>query len=97
MSYMGQMATGVLCASAVQRVESLHVAPSGLDFFDVRVCKGTEVLSPAAASMPPPPPPPPPLPVDASCSSDLQHFTLANGAVVTLVVNHASAPLPDPP
>ena len=85
MSYMGQMATGVLCASAVQRVESLHVAPSGLDSFDVRVCKGIDVLLP--------PPPPPPLPLDASCSSDLQHFTLANGAVVTLVVNHASAPL----
>ena len=98
-SYMGQMATGVLCASAVQRVESLHVAPSGLDSFDVRVCKGIDVLS-SAAGMPPPPPPPPPLPVvtavDASCSSDLQHFTLANGAVVTLVVNHASVPLPYP-
>jgi len=97
MSYMGQMATGVLCASAVQRVESLHVAPSGLDSFDVRVCKGIDVLS-SAAGMPPPPPPPPPLPVvtavDASCSSDLQHFTLANGAVVTLVVNHATLQLP---
>ena len=88
------MATGVLCASAVQRVESLHVVPSGLDSFDVRVCKGIDVLSPAVASAAPPPPPPLPLPVDASCSSDLQHFTLANGAVVTLVVNHASVPLP---
>ena len=91
---MGQMATGVLCASVVQRVESLHVAPSGLDSFDVRVCKGIDVLPPAVASAAPPPPPPLPLPVDASCSSDLQHFTLANGAVVTLVVNHASVPLP---
>tara|TARA_B100000795_G_scaffold196883_1_gene150888 strand:+ start:980 stop:1270 length:291 start_codon:yes stop_codon:yes gene_type:complete len=91
---MGQMATGVLCASAVQRVESLHVVPSGLDSFDVRVCKGIDVLSPAVASAAPPPPPPLPLPVDASCSSALQHFTLANGAVVTIVVNHASAPLP---
>ena len=91
---MAQMATGVLCASAVQRVESLHVAPSGLDSFDVRVCKGIDVLSPAVASAAPPSPPPLPLPVDASCSSALQHFTLANGAVVTLVVNHASALLP---
>ena len=91
---MAQMATGVLCASAVQRVESLHVVLSGLDSFDVRVCKGIDVLSPAVASAAPPPPPPLPLPVDASCSSALQHFTLANGAVVTLVVNHASAPLP---
>ena len=105
---MGQMATGILCASAVQRVDSLHVAPSSLDSFDVKVCKSSGVLTPAAAIAPqplspsqplspPPPPPPPPLPLDTSCSSELQHFTLANGAVVTLVVNHARTPLPDHP
>ena len=107
---MGQMATGILCASAVQRVDSLHVAPSSLDSFDVQVCKSVDVVTPAAASAPqplspspplspppPPPPPPPPLPLDTSCSSELQHFTLANGAVVTLVVNHARTPLPDHP
>ena len=100
---MGQMATGILCASAVQRVDSLHIAPSSLDSFDVQVCKSVDVLTPAAASAPqplsppPPPPPPPPLPLDTSCSSELQHFTLANGAVVTLVVNHARTPLPGHP
>ena len=104
---MGQMATGILCASAVQRVDYLRVAPSSLGSFDVQVCKSSGVLTPAAASAPqplspspplsPPPPPPPPLPLDTSCSSELQHFTLANGAVVTLVVNHARTPLPDHP
>ena len=103
---MGQMATGILCASAVQRVDSLHVAPSSLDSFDVKVCKSSGVLTPAAASAPQPlspspplspPAPRPPLPLDTSCSSELQHFTLANGAVVTLVVNHARTPLPDHP
>ena len=105
---MGQMATGILCASAVQRVDSLHVAPSSLNSFDVKVCKSSGVLTPAAASAPqplspspslspPPPPPPPPLPLDTFCSSELQHFTLANGAVVTLVVNHARTPLPGHP
>ena len=97
---MGQMATGILCASAVQRVDSLHVAPSSLDSFDVQVCKSVDVVTPAAASAPQPLSPSPPLsplPLDTSCSSELQHFTLANGAVVTLVVNHARTPLPDHP
>jgi len=102
---MGQMATGILCASAVQRVDSLQVAPSSFNSFDVQVCKSIDAVTPAAASAPqplspspplspPPPPPPPPLPLDTSCSSELQHFTLANGAVVTLVVNHAPLQLP---
>jgi hypothetical protein len=108
---MNQMATGILCASAVQRVDSLQVAPSSLNSFDVQVCKSIDAVTPAATSAPqplspspplsPPPPPPPqsplPLPLDTSCSSELQHFTLANGAVVTLVVNHARTPLPDHP